>query len=61
MIRGSVRSYYVRQLAQAAVKEVLGFCDGLPPDAVENNIDVAHVYYRSAGRAQGLTKLSGQD
>ena len=59
VIRGSARSYYVRQLAQAAVNEVLNACDRLSPGSVENNIDVAQVYWRSVGHAQGLTRLRG--
>jgi len=59
VIRGSARSYYVRQLAQAAVNEVLDVCDHLSPGSVEYNIDVAQVYWRSVGHTQGLTRLRG--
>ena len=59
VIRGSARSYYVRQLAQAAVNEVLDVYDRLAPGSVEYNIDVAQVYWRSVGRTQGLTRLRG--
>ena len=59
MIRGSARSFYVRQLAQAAVNEVLNVCDRLSLGSVEYNIDVAQVYWRSVGHAPGLTKLPG--
>jgi carbon storage regulator len=59
VIRGSARSYYVRQLAQAAVNEVLNICDHHSIGSVEYNIDIAQVYWRSAGRTQGLTTLRG--
>jgi carbon storage regulator CsrA len=59
VIRGSARSYYARQLAQAAVDEVLDACDHFLPCAVKYDIDVAQVYWRSVGRTQGLTKLRG--
>ena len=59
VIRGSARSYYVRQLAQAAVNEVLDVQDGFSPVCVEYNIDVAQVYWRSVGHTQGLRKLRG--
>ena len=57
VIRGSVRSYYVRQLAQAAVNEVLSVCECLSPGPVEYEIDVAQVYWRSAGPSQGFARL----
>jgi carbon storage regulator len=38
VIRGSARSFYARQLAQAAVQEVFDLCDGLPPRSVEYRI-----------------------
>ena len=57
VIRGSTRSYYVRQLAQAAVNEALNACDLLSLGAVEYDIDVAQVYWRSVGRTQGLARL----
>ncbi len=41
VIRGSARSFYARQLAQAAVQEVFDRCDGLPQRPVEYGIDVA--------------------
>jgi len=59
VIRGSARSYYVRQLAQAAVNEVLNVCDPLALGSVEYKIDVAQVYWRSLGHSPGLTKLRG--
>ena len=57
VIRGSARSHHVRQLAQAAVDEVLNVCDPLSLGAVEYDIDVAHVYWRSAGHTHELAKL----
>jgi carbon storage regulator len=59
VVRGSARSYYVRQLAQAAVNEVLAACDQLSLVAVEYNIDVAQVYWRTIRHSPGLTKLRG--
>jgi len=59
VIRGSARSYYVRQLAQAAVNEVLNAFGCFSPGSVEYNIDVAQVYWRSAGHTQGLARLRG--
>jgi hypothetical protein len=59
VIRGSARSHYVRQLAQAAMDEVLNVCDRLSPGSVEYDIDVAQVYWRSAGHARTLTTLRG--
>ena len=59
VIRGSARSFYVRQLAQAAVNEVLNVCNHLSLGSVEYNIDVAQVYWRSVGHTPGLTKLRG--
>ncbi len=59
VIRGSARSYYVRQLAQAAVNEVLNVCDPLALGSVEYKIDVAQVYWRSNGHAHDLAKLRG--
>ncbi len=41
VIRGSARSFYARQLAQAAVQEVFDLCDGLPQRPVDYSIDVA--------------------
>ena len=61
VIRGAARSHYVRQLARAAVDEVLNVCDRLSQGAVEYNIDVAQVYWRSAGRTRGLTRLRGAE
>ena len=52
-------SYYVRQLAQAAVEEVLNACNRLSLGPVEYNIDVAQVYWRSGGHTHGLTRLGG--
>jgi carbon storage regulator len=60
VIRGSARSYYVRQLAQAAVNEVLSFCRDLSPGSVDCRIDVGQFYWRSAGCAQALTRLPGE-
>jgi carbon storage regulator len=59
VIQGSARSYHVRQLAQAAVNEVLSACDLLSAGCVEYNIDVAQVYWRSNGHTRGLTRLRG--
>ncbi len=61
VIRGSARSYYVRQLAQAAVSEILSVCDHLSPGSVEYDIDidVVYVYWRSGGHRQGLARLRG--
>ncbi len=41
VIRGSARSFYARQLAQAAVQEVFGLCDALPQRFVEYGIDIS--------------------
>ena len=57
VIRGSARSYYARQLAKAAVDEVLKVCDGLSTGSVDYAIDVGQVYWHSIGRTQGLAKL----
>jgi carbon storage regulator CsrA len=57
VIRGSARSYYVRQLAQAAVNELLKLCDRLSLASVEYDIDVAQVYWRSAGHMHGLARF----
>jgi len=59
VIRGSARSYHVRELAQAAVTEVLSVCDLLSAGCVEYKIDVAQVYWRSNGHTRGLTRLRG--
>ncbi len=59
VIRGSARSYYVRQLAQAAVKEFLGVRSLLPSGSVECKFDVGQLYWRSAGCTQALTRLRG--
>ncbi len=59
VIRGSARSYYVRQLAQAAVKEFLGVGGRLPSGSVECKFDVGQFYWRSAGCTQALTRLRG--
>ena len=59
VIRGSARSYYVCELAQAAVNEVLNVCDRLSLGSVEYNIDVAQVYWRSVGHTHGLARLRG--
>jgi carbon storage regulator len=58
VISGCARSYYVRQLAQAAINEVVG-CRGLSPDSVECNIDVSQFYWRSDGCTHALTRLNG--
>ncbi len=60
VIRGSARSFFVRQLAQAAVNEVLKVYDRFSPGSVECSIDVAQVYWRSVGKTHGLAKLGGE-
>jgi carbon storage regulator len=40
VIRGSARSFYARQLAQAAVQEVFDLCRGLPRHPVEYGIEI---------------------
>ncbi len=59
VIQGSARSFYVRQLAQAAVNEVLHFCDGPSHCSVEYNIEIVQDYWRSVGDTQRLTRLHG--
>ncbi len=59
VIRGSARSFYARQLVQAAVNEIHDVCNRFSLGSVECDIDVAQVYWRSVGHTQGLTKLPG--
>ncbi len=40
VIRGSARSFYVRQLAQAAMQEAFDLCDRFPRRFVEYDIDI---------------------
>ncbi len=40
VIRGSARSFYARQLAQAAAQEVFDLCDGLPRHSVDYRINI---------------------
>ena len=58
VVRGHARSSFARQMALAAVQEVVGICDSLGcPVGFE--IDVGQVYWRSIGRTTGLTKFPG--
>jgi carbon storage regulator CsrA len=58
VIRGFARSHHARQLALAAVQEVVGVLK--PPQcSVEFEIDVGPIYWRSASNSLGLRKFLG--
>jgi carbon storage regulator CsrA len=57
VVCGSTRSHYVRKLALTAVNEVLNAYGRLSAGVIDCKIDVAHIYWRSSGRTQRLTRL----
>jgi carbon storage regulator CsrA len=59
VVRGSARSYYARQLAEAAVREILENCDNPVRCLVQVKIEIGQVYWRSNGPTRGLARLGG--